>query len=189
MRILILTVFFASSFYYFLSGGPALITDTPIKDAIKIKSSAPARPKVHSRPLAVRAIPKILQQDEVQATQQIKGELDVKHEEIAHLSWKDLDQQWNFELKELLDRLEPLESEGIHKAYVSEVESYKAEMEALINERQFKASNLQEHDVDQLIGQLDERHEESLREIFGAHYEAIKDHYNYYMEANQALEE
>ena len=40
-------------------------------------------------------------------------------------------------------------------------------------------------EIDQMIAQLDEKHQAKLKDILGAHYEAVRDHYDQYMESAQ----
>jgi hypothetical protein len=106
---------------------------------------------------------------------------DLEHVEEVQLN--DLEEGWNNELKEMLGRLEPADGENIHKAYVSEQESYQAELDALMSEKQQKTTEEATQEVEQLIGQLDQKHQEKLKEIFGAHYEAVRDGYESYMDS------
>lgn len=166
-------------------------------DSIKLKSAAPDRDRAE-RILTVSSTP-APEKDENEAVEEApveeshEGEVgrspSEESDQIEEVAWTDLDEAWNGELKDFLSRVEPAESETIHKTYLGEVEGYKAEMEALLNERQQKTTDEAISEVDQLISELDQKHEDKLKDIFGAHYEAVRDHYNQYMEANSDSEE
>lgn len=190
MRIIVLSILFAGS-YYFLTKEETKIM--PEIDSVKLKMSANDRDRTE-RILTVDK-PKLNAEEssaasssEDSSSQESEGEVssgaehgDLEHVEEVQLN--DLEEGWNNELKEMLGRLEPAEGENIHKAYLSEQESYQAEMDALMSEKQQKTTEEASLEVEQLIGQLDQKHQEKLKEIFGAHYEAVRDGYETFMDS------
>lgn len=191
MRIFLLTILFVGS-YYFLTKEEEKIV--PQIDAVKLKMGAPDRDRIE-RILTVEK--PILTAEEAALTsgdfpedKPLESEPEVsenpEHGDLEHVEevqLNDLEEGWNNELKEMLSRLEPAEGEEIHKSYLSEQESYQAELDALMNEKQQKTTEEASLEVDQLISQLDQRHQEKLKEIFGAHYEAVRDGYESFMDS------
>lgn len=194
MRIIALSILIAGS-YYFLTKEETKVSGRQVDsiDSIKVKMAANDRDRVE-RILTVDK-PK-LNPDEAgssvsspdESSEEPQGEVssgaeygDLEHVEEVQLN--DLEEGWNTELKEMLGRLEPAEGENIHKAYLSEQESYQAELDALMSEKQQKTTEEASQEVEQLIGQLDQKHQEKLKEIFGAHYEAVRDGYESYMDS------
>lgn len=186
MRIILLTILFTGS-YYFLTKEDKVIT--PEIDQIKLKMGAPERDHVER----ILTIPK---QKEVKIEAEVaetpveendrsfvssSEEGDLEHVEEVQLT--DLEAGWNNELKDMLLRLEPAEGEEIHRSYIAEQEAYQAELDALMNEKQQKTTDEAIQEVEQLISQLDHKHQDRLKEIFGAHYEAVRDGYESYMDS------
>lgn len=191
MRILILTILFASGFYYFRDTQE--VTSAPIKpraqlDSIKVKSAAPDRAEriLTARPVEKPAVVETESSDAGREISSSEEEEDYTYEEdhVEEVPATDLDQAWNHELKDVLNRLEPAEGDNMHKAYMAELESYKAEMDALMSEKQSQTSELG-LESEQMISQLDQKHEDNLKEIFGAHYDAVRDHYQEYMQGSR----
>lgn len=193
MRILLLTILFVSSFYYFSAGDK---TKSPQIDSVKLKMGAPER--AEERILTVEKTQKLPAPvppevssasgaeeegvSEVSSTEEDESvSEDLEH--VQEVQWTELEEGWNNELKEMLSRLEPREGESMHTAYLSEQESYQAELDSLLNEKQQKSSYEAGREIDQLISQLEYKHQEKLKNILGAHYEAVRDHYEYFMEA------
>jgi t-SNARE complex subunit (syntaxin) len=58
-------------------------------------------------------------------------------------------------------------------------------LDNLMSDKNLKTSKEAELEVDQLITQLDQKHQERLKEILGTHYEAIRDQYEEYLESSQ----
>jgi len=189
MRIIALSILIAGS-YYFLTKEESKIL--PEIDSVKLKMAANDRdrveriltvdkPKLNPEEAASASVPES-SSDEPQGEVSSGAEFgDLEHVEEVQLN--DLEEGWNNELKEMLGRLEPAEGENIHKAYLSEQESYQAELDALMSEKQQKTTEEASQEVEQLIGQLDQKHQDKLKEIFGAHYEAVRDGYETYMDS------
>lgn len=160
---------------------------TPKEDAVKIKYMAPARveaPVEKPEPLVEVKTPEEYDSETSSDDEQVSRGPAIEEEGSSDPHYGDLEEAWNHELKALLNRLEPDEGEEIHKAYVMEKESFQAEMDALNNEKTQKTSEEAISEIDQLIATLDQKHQERLKEILGAHYEAVRDHYDQYMEAS-----
>ncbi len=185
MRILFLTILIAFPVYLFTHEEEVV---KPEIDSIKIKLSGIDRTE---RILTVKApvvVPENASQEVIEVEPEIgeASETDLEHVEEIELS--DIEEGWNNELKDMLSRLEPAEGEAIHKSYLAEQESYQAELDALLNEKQQKTTDEAALEIEHLIGQLDQRHQEKLKEILGAHYEAVRDHYEDFMDASPADE-
>lgn len=192
MRIFLLTLILMSSFYYLnRSQSP----EAPSIDSIKVKISAPDRVE---RILTVED-PVIVSAEEAQMLQETEEEVpeqgaeevsnvvsDLEHVEDVQIN--DLEEGWSNELKEMLSRLEPMEGETIHTSYLQELESYQTELNVLLDEKHQKENPEEAQEIEYMIGQLDLRHQERLRDIFGAHYEAVRDHYEYFMETASGQE-
>lgn len=195
MRIIILTILFVTSFYYF--GGDPETQEISEIDSIKLKMGAPDRVAVEEVPKTERLLtvdePVITRElaveegsefpeEEYDSEVQVNGVVsDLEHVEEVEL--QDIEQGWNSELKDMLSRLEPMEGEAIHDAYLEAQESYQAELNALLDEKQQKETETEALEIEHMIGQLDYNHQERLKEILGAHYEAARDHYQYYMDS------
>lgn len=195
-----LTILFVGTFYYLSPKGPEL---TPAVDSIKIKMGAPKRAEERAltverpeeRPVSTEVDPAVpaeedrdrgeaeasLPEEEASEVSAIDNEEDEKVD-VQEVQLTELEEGWNNELKVVLSRLEPREGEAMHVAYMSEQESYQAELEALLNEKQQKTSHDAALEMEQLIAQLDYKHQEKLKDIFGVHYETVRDHYEYFME-------
>jgi FtsZ-binding cell division protein ZapB len=192
MRIILLTILFLGPLYYFNQDEEVEpLTQMDSVDSIKVLQGAPER-------IADTKIDGILTVDKpveapsllVENTKQESSSPASDEEEITsdseesteEVQWTDLDEGWNNELKAMLGRLEPEEGEDIYKNYTKQQEVYQAELESLQNEKQQKTSDEAALEIDQLILQLDSKHQERLKDILGAHYEAVRDQYQQFMD-------
>jgi hypothetical protein len=188
MRILFLTILIVFPTWLYMRGGP--VPKSPEKiDSIRIKMGAPSRqqrvltlqqeesPKYDLSPEEEN--PSEEEQEEEGAERSPGGDID----QVEEVEWTDLEEGWNTELKSMLNRLEPADGDDIYKTYMKEQESYQTEIDALMNERHQKTSRDAALEIDQLIAQLDSKHQDRLKEILGAHYEAVRDQYQQYMES------
>ena len=194
MRIIVLTILFVSSFYYF--SGPSEKKERSEIDSIKLKMGAPDRFVVEeakpsqrlltvdgpvTRELAVEEGSDVPEED-LGSDVQVDGVVsDLEHVEEVELH--DVEEGWNSELKDMLSRLEPMEGETIHNTYLEAQESYQTELNALMDEKQQKETEAEALEIEHLIGQLDYNHQQRLKDILGAHYEAVRGHYQYYMDS------
>lgn len=164
----------------------------PQIDAIKMKLGAPERtaperilttefnsPEVSSESAVVETAT-----DEEEEENALAVYRETNLEEVEAVSLPDVEESWNTELKSMLLRVEPLEGEQIFKSWQTQQESYHAEMDALLNEKQQRKEN-DSMEIDQLIQQLEEKNQSKLKDILGAHYEAVLDHYDDFMEASE----
>lgn len=194
MRIIALSILIAGSYYFLTKEETQVSRQVDSIDSIKVKMAANDRDRIE-RILTVDK-PKLNPEESAAASasspedssDEPQGEVssgaefgDLEHVEEVQLN--DLEEGWNNELKEMLGRLEPAEGENIHKSYLAEQESYQAELDALMSEKQQKTTEEASQEVEQLIGQLDQKHQDKLKEIFGAHYEAVRDGYETYMDS------
>ncbi len=190
MRILSLTILFFSAIYY-LNQEPT-VSDSNA-DTLVIKQSAPDRAE---RILTVDK-PKLLpESDEVVSDLQESATSKEEDSEEAtdneenldgaeEIQISEIEEGWNSELKSVLNRLEPVEGDTIHKSYLEEQQNYQSMLDNLMSDKDLKTSNEAELEVDKLITQLDQKHQERLKEILGTHYEAIRDQYEEYLESSQ----
>ncbi len=189
MRILTLTILFFSAIYY-LNKGPEDLN--PNADTLVLKQSAPDRAE---RILTVDK-PKLLpDSEEVVSDLQQNEAQDEANEEVSdsdeemdraeEVQISEIEEGWSSELKSVLNRLEPVEGDNIHKTYLEEQQNYQNMLDNLMNEKGLKTSNEASLEVDQMITQLDQKHQERLKEILGTHYEAIRDQYEEYIETSQ----
>lgn len=188
MRILFLILLVALPYYYFSQ------EESPVSsqvDQVKLKLGAPNRIEddrmLTSTPEDTETEEMPASEDEAISDEEPQPEAvpsedtDVRQEEEVQLN--DLEEGWNKELKEMLNRLEPADGEEIHKAYVQEQENYQAELDALLNEKSQKTTDEAVHEIEQLVAQLDQKHQERLKDVLGAHYEAVRDGYEAYMDS------
>lgn len=196
-----MAVLFFVSFYYFWPTEDKGAPPQRIKiDSVELKMGAPDRAeRVLTAPKKKEIVAKETTEekvteessDEVERTPAIDVSAAEENalEQIEEMSWSETESAWNGELKEILYRLDPQESENIHKAYTGERESYLSEVEGLLNEKKQKTSPEAAQEIEQMIAGLEEKHEEKIKEIFGSNYEAIREQYDNYMENNPAPSE
>ncbi len=188
MRILLLTILFVAP-VYFLTRTPQG-PERPAIDAIKLKMGAPER----AAPARAIVDTEIVAKEEIDAPAEesnyrspadteVPEAAPEEEAEVPEVATADAASGWNDELKSTLGRLEPAEGEEIYNSYVKEQEAYQAEIEALKIEKEQKTSDLAASEVDQLISQLEGKHQERLKGILGPHYEAVRDQYQDYLEA------
>lgn len=160
----------------------------PEIDAVKLKMGAPDRAEriltvEKPKALAPEMTSENTEGPSRDITSEDEGTEDGQMDQVEEVQWTDLEEGWNTELKSMLGRLEPADGEEIYKTYMKEQESYQAELDSLMNEKQQKSSDEAINEIDQLIGQLDSKHQEKLKDILGAHYEAVRDQYQQYMDS------
>lgn len=108
---------------------------------------------------------------------------------LAHtdeIPWEDLKAGWRTDLKEFLIETDPDNGEEIFNAYMEESDSFEAEIDALSKEAD-KAGKEAKQDFENLIGQLEVRHEEKLKEILGNYYSDVTDRHQQYNSSIQYL--
>jgi hypothetical protein len=193
MKVLVLTIILTTSLYLVTKDKR---TEVPKIDSIKVKISAPQRNEVHenlSRPVKLveeTILPNQLldPKDDNFDTSEDDSSEPYRGPAVEGVALKDLEEGWNAELKDLLMRLEPAEAEEIYKAYLEEQEGHQAQLDALVNEKHQKSSDEGVAEIDQLTEQLEQRHNDRMKEILGAHYQAVQDHFEQYMDSVQPVE-
>ncbi len=189
MRILLLTILFAAPVYLFTRESEK--PEGPAIDAIKLKMGAPDRavpptpiPDVETPVSAPVVAPVEESNSRAPADVEDPEEASAEEEgEVPEVIAAEPASSWNDELKSTLGRLEPAEGEAIFNSYANEQKIYQAELDALKTEKEQKTSDLAASEVDQLISQLEGKHQERLKGILGPHYEAVRDQYQDYLEA------
>lgn len=180
MRILILTALFIAPVYYFYQKEDVPKNSQRI-DMVRVKMAGPRRPavtKVTPAPQEERVQEEVEEQRAPLETQSFSEEIIPQD-----VTYSDIEEGWSEALLEFLDRVEPEDAQKIHKAYLAEQEAYQAETDALLNEKHQKITFEEVQELEQAIIYLEEAHQGALREILGAHYEAVRDHYEYYMDS------
>ncbi len=183
MRILLLTILFAGAFKVFSHK-----EENPNRiDSIRVKLGAPKR--VNRSPAVLPVERARVEESDPPETGE--GFVD---EEPAQLTAGEHytdgegpgEDSWPVELKDMLLRLEPVDGEEIYQAYQAEQDAYQSELDALMTEKQQKTSEEGAAEMDHQLTQLDSKHEEKLKVIFGDHYEAIREHQQEFLEAGSA---
>lgn len=117
------------------------------------------------------------------------SEIEPNGSEIAHIDevpWDEIKQGWKNDLKEFLMEVDPDNGEEIYNAYQEESESFEAEIDSLSREAE-KAAKEAKQDFETLIGQLEVKHEEKLKEILGAYYSDVTDRHQQYNSSIQYM--
>jgi hypothetical protein len=112
----------------------------------------------------------------------IVSEIKPDGSEIAHFDevpWDEMKLGWKNDLKEFLMEVDPDHGEETYNAYLEESESFEAEIDSLSREAE-KAGKEARQDFETLIGQLEVKHEEKLKEILGVHYSDVTDRHQQY---------
>ncbi len=99
----------------------------------------------------------------------------------------DIEGGWKQELKDLLTRLEPEEGESIYNAYSEEVDNYNAETESLQKEKDLATSDAALTKFDAILTEVDQEHDEKLKQILGPHFDEVTNAQHEYMSAVQHL--
>jgi hypothetical protein len=165
-------------------------------DDIKVKASAPTRghrvlteskpqkPKVNQHESMI-----LEESDLVESEQQIGSSDDDSEDDDERINHSDdnavfnaLEKGWEEHLRETIATLEPDYGQDIFDAYIKEKENYQGQLDAMIKKNQ------NNQDLDQLVEDLEISHEDRVKEIFGVHYDEIKDAQKKLMERLPALE-
>lgn len=183
-----LTILFVAPVWYFTRDEAV---EAPEKiDSIKLKMGAPERTErlltvqkdIHET-TETESQEAAADEDESPSEENAERSPEGEMDHVEEVQWTDLEEGWNNELKSMLGRLEPADGDEIYKTYMKEQEAYQAELDSLMNEKQQKTSDEAISEIDQLISQLDSKHQDRLKDILGAHYEAVRDQYQQYMES------
>lgn len=164
-------------------------------DVIKVKMSSIARrPVANLVPqAALQAMPavnsisaieeRIIEESHVAELPRNSDELSTSEEDElsaeSEIPWDEIRSGWKEHLKTLLSDLDPQNGEEIFSAYTAENSAFEAELEGL--------GNGESTEVDTLIGQLENRHEDKLKQILGRHYQEVTDQHQQYNSSLQHL--
>lgn len=180
-------VLFLGLFYYFRDEEVV----RPDIDSIKVKMSAQKRMPTEVK-LAVVKIPKeiieetppaaIPEEDEEQFVSSTEEE---QLEHIEEIPWDEIKTGWKDNLKDFLLELDPDQGEAIYNAYLEENDNFEKEIENLTKNGSENGINKQ--DLDNLLGQIDARHEDKLKEILGPHYYQVTEQHQHYNSSLQYL--
>lgn len=202
MRILLLTILIILPFYYFKHSDNE---KSPKIDAIKLKSSAPDRAEriltvEPTKPSNLTSnngsedenIDNSIEDEQIEESHRESSFEEVEEvdevEEVEEVQTSEVEENWNNELKDILNRLDPIEGDEIHSAYLQEQEAYKAMMESLVSEKEQKTSEEALSEIDNLISQLEEKYQEKIRTILGPHFEAVNELHAEYLQSLPAEE-
>lgn len=103
-------------------------------------------------------------------------------QELAHheeIPWDEIRSGWRDQLKEMLFEMDPVNGESIYASYQAETNAYESELENL--------AQSQSSETDYLMGELEARHHEKLRQIFGPYYRDVTDQHSHYNSSIQHL--
>ena len=152
-------------------------------DVVKLKMSAIQRlPTATAKPALVQQTEanvldeSLSEESHVSALPDSEEVSEVENEddeyENSEVPWEEIKTGWRDHLHNTLSDLDPENGEDIYNAYLAENNNYEAEMAKL----EMNTSD----DVQTLMGQLESRHEEKLKEILGKHYQEVTDQHQQY---------
>lgn len=184
MRIVLLSVILLSTLYLLR---PGTEPDVEEIDDVKLRLSSAQQIRPAARPQALVHREEILPEPEAQDN---ASAADVSDAEIASVSTDEeieepveeapesaQEKGWQDELSQALMTLEPEQGEEMYNAYVNERNTYQATLDDTIR------SNQKNQDLEGLIAELENKHEERVKEIFGARYEDVKELEAKYLES------
>lgn len=180
MRMLVLSILALISIYAF-SPKSEVIHQT---DAVEFKQSAPRRKHVSGRKIQIPEEDKVELVESDESDPSSDGETDISSTadsaEVEHVEdapADDHEKNWQDELSQVIVNLEPEYGEEMFNAYVSERNGYQTSLDELIQ------GNQKNQDLEYLIGELETKHDDRVKEIFGRHYEEIKDHQSKFLDS------
>ena len=184
MKRITLLCLISAAFIYNILPQPEGVTQI---DQIKTKmAAARGRPDesvsaIHRVSASLVADPLVTESPAV-SENAVVSEIEPDGSEIAHVDevpWDEIKLGWKNDLKEFLMEVDPDHGEETYNAYLEESESFEAEIDSLSREAE-KAGKEARQDFETLIGQLEVKHEEKLKEILGAHYSDVTDRHQQY---------
>ncbi len=189
-RIIFLCLISAAFIYHLLpepDAGPQI-------DQIKTKMAAARVRPDEEKPTIHRVTAALVEEAPISEVNSVSDiapteEITPDGNEIAHVDevpWEDLKSGWRNDLKDFLIEADPDQGEEIFTAYLEESESFEAEVDSLSKEAE-KAGKESRQDFETLIGQLEVRHEEKLKEILGPFYSDVTDRHQQYNTSIQYL--
>lgn len=201
MRIVLLTALFTCAFY-----AKPFLWDTqgPLTDTVKVKASAPERPErlltapVEEKGAGVDAAsdfaeegteegPEETSQDSAgrQAGREVSSSASGELAQITEEAPEPKEEGWELEMKDTLARLEPEEGAQMYQSYRNEQQVFQEQLDELLLEKQQKSSQKSIREMEQIINQLEQRHQQKLQDILGVHYGTLKDQQNAHLESNE----
>lgn len=199
MRIILLTILIILPVYYLKHEDSK---KSPKIDAIKLKSSAPERAEriltveqVNSSKMSAAIQSDSGEQENIHSIDDEDVEQSHREslleeveeieevEQVEEVQISEVEENWNNELKDILNRLDPIQGDEIHSSYIQEQESYKAMMQSLVSEKEQKTSEEALSEIDNLISQLEDKYQEKIRSILGPHYDAVNELHDEYLQS------
>lgn len=182
--------------YYWLSPEEKAVSEI---DIVEIKQSATKRAHPVTEPVKLAPPPKIIETAErrIGAEEPLKDRIADEYrvsdlprddedyydqDQLVHqdeVPWDEIRDGWRDQLKEMLFELDPVNGESIYAAYQAETNAYESELENI--------SQSQTAESEYLMGELEARHQEKLRQIFGPYYRDVTDQHSHYNSSIQHL--
>ncbi len=194
MRILILSTIFFIAFYSFRNNSFHPLQKT---DSVKMKQGAPKRGETQAKKeIRSKIVPNVektstedsgqedsneisYEESAVQNSQKDAGrKISAEIEKVETHDEKELPKElkWDDELAQVLDEVDPENAEEIFKSYIEQKQNFEASLQNLVREEN------DHQDIEYLISELEMEHEERLKEIFGPHFDQIKEHQSNFLE-------
>lgn len=189
-RIILLCIICAAFIYNILPQPEGLTQIDQIKTKMAAARGRPdvAQSAIHRVSASLVEDPIITQAPSLSENAAV-SEIEPNGSEIAHVDevpWDEIKQGWKSDLKEFLMEVDPENGEEIFTAYQEESESFEAEIDSVSQEAE-KAAKEARQDFEILIGQLEVKHEEKLKEILGAYYSDVTDRHQQYNSSIQYM--
>ena len=182
--------------YYWLSPEEKAVSEI---DIVEIKQSATRRSLPEPEPVKLAPPPKIIETasrgvdssslieeraaDEYRVSDLPQTDDDYyEDDQLVHqdeVPWDEIRAGWRDQLKEMLYELDPVNGESIYAAYQAETNAYESELENI--------TGTQTPETEYLMGELEARHQEKLRQIFGPYYRDVTDQHSHYNSSIQHL--
>lgn len=189
----LLFISFLALFFYFSSpeeqGSEIDIVQLKLSATQRLPSELAPRKKIHPPKIVVAEVKKpeanelTERLDEASQVSELpEDDYAYDDEQLTHeeeIPWDEIREGWRSHLRDLLYDLDPQNGEAIFSAYQAESNAFEAEMESLTQN--------QSGDMDILLGQLENRHEEKLKDILGPYYRDVTDHHQQYNSSIQYL--
>jgi RNA processing factor Prp31 len=192
MRMMSLFIIFLVALYNFIPREPS---ERSI-DSVKIKLSAQKKPEVVRKTVIEKIETAKEEVETVSVEDQSDADFSAPEEEAVataeeNVPWDEIQKGWEAEVKEALIRLEPEDGETIYNSYLAEKENHQAEIDALFADNRSmeksRTPSVVPTEVDEVMTQLDQKHEERLKEILGSHFDEISKKHQEYQESIQHL--
>lgn len=181
MRIFILSILFTTLIYNFVPG----VKESLRSDVVKLNMSAIKR-KIAQVQNSKLPPPKMIEQEVVQKNE--RAALAQTKSPTNEAEEKEPAENWNSELKDFLTTVDPEGGSEMHDAYINERDSYQKEFNTLATERSnlyhrdgkaskklYKENKEAIEEYDQMLTDLEYKHEQKLKEVLGAYYDQVKE--------------